>query len=250
MPFELSESKLESSAQAFNRTMLEQLDHIEYRLVTGGEDLEEIYRLRYQSFLDAGMLSEDPSGMLHDRWDDLPNSYRFAIYNDGEIISTLRLHLISREFPYSPAYDTFPEALVERVERGETFLDVSRFAAYGDTGLSALAIPFLSMRLVTVGGLYFKPTCFLYAIKPEHSAFYRRVFSARPIAGPTPFPGLIVPRYLYETLAGENLERVLLRYPFLKGLPAEQRMLFDPAFAGGQPLTVLPTAKYAAFEAA
>lgn len=234
----------ETSAQAFNRSMLEQLDRVEYRLVTGGEDLEVIYRLRYESFLQAGMLDRDPSGMLRDRWDDLPNSYRFAAYYDGELMSTIRLHHISRDFPYAPAYDTFPEALAERVERGETFLDVSRFAASVNVGPSPLAIPFLTMRLVTVGGLHFGQTAFLYAIKPEHTAFYRRVFSAKCIAGPKPFPGLVVPRFLYETLAGENLMRVLARYPFMSGTRSEQRMLFGHVSGAGVPLTVLPTAKY------
>lgn len=233
----------ETSTQAFNRTMLEQLDQIEYRQIVGGEDLEDIYRLRYDAFLQAGMLAEDPSGMLQDRWDDLPNSYRFGIYSGGELVSTMRIHLISASFPHAPAYDTFTDALAERVANGETFIDISRFAAYSDTGLSSLAIPFLSTRLVTVAGLHFRPTAFLYAIKQEHSAFYRRVFSAKSIAGPTPFPGLIVPRYLYETLAGENLERVLERYPFMRATKSEQRMLFDGT-SNGLPLTVIPTARY------
>lgn len=34
---------------ALNRSMMELLDHVEYRLITGGEDQEAIYRLRYNS---------------------------------------------------------------------------------------------------------------------------------------------------------------------------------------------------------
>ncbi|TGQ60656.1 hypothetical protein EN848_33470, partial [bacterium M00.F.Ca.ET.205.01.1.1] len=38
-----------------NRTMMQLLEHVEYRLITGGEDLEAIYRLRYQSYVKSGM---------------------------------------------------------------------------------------------------------------------------------------------------------------------------------------------------
>lgn len=232
------------TADGFNRSILEQLEHVEYRRVSSGEDLESVYRLRYDSFLRAGMVKEDASHMLSDRWDDLPNSFRFAVYYDGNLMSTVRIHYIEKAFPYSPAYDTFPEALAERVDNGGTFIDVSRFAAFGNTGPSTLAIPFLSMRLVTLAGLFFSKADVLYAIKPEHSAFYRRSFSAHCIAGPKMFPGLVVPRFLYETPSGDNRRRVLDRFPFMRGTRSEQRMLFGDQ-AASAPLTVLPTAKYA-----
>jgi hypothetical protein len=235
----------ETSAQALNRSILSQLDHVEYRLVTGGEDLEDIYRLRYNSFRQAGMLDSNPTGMLEDRWDDLPNSYRFAVYYDGELMSTIRLHHISREFPCAPAYDTFPEAMVERVANGETFIDGTRFAAYHDIAPSPMSVPFLTIRLALVASSYFEQTSCLSAIKPEHTAFYKRMFGAKCIAGPTLYPGLVVPRFLYETPCGRNLDQVLTRYPFMRSTKSEQRMLFGKADEAGSPLTILPTAKYA-----
>lgn len=235
----------EVSADAFNRSIFDQLEHVEYRLVTGGEDLEDIYRLRYDSFLRAGMLNADPSGMLHDRWDDLPNSYRFAVYYDGQLMSTMRLHHITRDFPYAPAYDTFPEALAERVAKGESFIDGTRFAAYADIAPSPLSIPFLTIRLALVASSWFGQTACLSAIKPEHTAFYKRMFDAKAIAGPTLYPGLVVPRYLYETPCGENLIKVLTRYPFMQSTKSEQRMLFGDGSRMGAPLTVLPTARFA-----
>lgn len=239
----------DASVQAFNRSILDQLDHVEYRLISGGEDLEDIYRLRYDSFLRAGMLESDPSGMLQDRWDDLPNSYRFAVYYDGELMSTMRINYVSSACPSSPASDTFPEVMTERVARGETFVDVSRFAAYENVGPSPLSVPFLTMRLVTVATSYFRQTGCLYAIKPEHTAFYKRMFSASCVAGPKPFPGLVVPRFLYETPCGDNLPRVLARYPFMHSTKSEQRMLFGSLERGEAPLTILPTAKYASMAA-
>src|SRR6187402_2634448 len=106
-----------------NRSIMQLLEHVDYRLITGGEDLEAIYRLRYQSYLRSGMCGPIASGMFEDRWDNLPNSYRFGVYFDGHLVSTLRIHYISREHPYSPSVDAYPEVLAERLARGETFID-------------------------------------------------------------------------------------------------------------------------------
>src|SRR5690606_23978884 len=99
------------------------LEHVEYRLVTGGEDLEELYALRYRSYLQSGMCGPIAGGMFVDSWDELPNCYRFGVYYDGRLVSTLRLHYISREHPRSPSVDGYPEVLTERLARGETFVD-------------------------------------------------------------------------------------------------------------------------------
>jgi len=103
-----------------NRTMMQLLEHVEYRLITGGEDLEAIYRLRYQSYLRSGMCGPIASGMFEDRWDNLPNSYRFGVYCYGELVSTLRFHYISSEQPYSPSVDAYPDELLPRLARGDS----------------------------------------------------------------------------------------------------------------------------------
>ncbi|MGE0279447.1 MAG: hypothetical protein AB7P20_02375 [Rhizobiaceae bacterium] len=237
-------SKLQDRFNSFNETILDLLEHVEYRLVTGGEDLEAIYRLRYESFLKAGMLDPKPIRMLEDRWDDLPNSYRFAVYIDGDLAGTLRVNHVTRDMPYAPAMDTFPELLVSRVERGETFIDLTRFAADPDKAPVPGVLPFITLRLAMMANHYFKPTSALAAIKEDHAAFYRRVFDGFKIGGPTPYPGLVVPRYLYEVRCGEYLNKTIERFPFFRSSPVEQRMLFGSLPADRDPLTVLPTAKY------
>ena len=69
-----------SGASAFTRTILSLLDRIEYRFCDSGEDLEAIYRLRYNAYLQAGMVRPDASRMVADSFDDLPNSFRFGVF--------------------------------------------------------------------------------------------------------------------------------------------------------------------------
>lgn len=87
-------------------------------------------------------------------------------------------------------------------------------------------LPFITLRLAPVATCYFNQTSCLAAIKPDHAAFYRRIFNAFQIGGPAPYPGLIVPRYLYEAPCGDNLAKTLARFPFFRSSPIETAHAF------------------------
>lgn len=235
----------EHGGSTLNRSMMQLLEHVEYRLVTGGEDLEEIYRLRYHSYLHSGMCGPIAGGMFEDRWDDLPNCYRFGVYFDGRLVSTLRLHYISSEHPYSPSVDGYPEVLTERLARGETFVDGTRFATDADSAPAPGVLPFLTLRLGMVASCYFGQTSVVVPIKLEHSAFYHRIFNASQQSEGKVLPGLQSAAALFEIPCGENLRQTLERFPFFKSTPTEQRLMFgNPAINRLTPQTIVPTAKY------
>lgn len=228
-----------------NRSMMQLLDHVEYRLITGGEDQEAIYRLRYNSYRRSGMCGPIASGMFEDRWDNLPNAYRFGVYCYGQLVSTLRFHYITSECPCSPSVDAYPEILKERLARGETFIDGTRFAADPASAPSPGVIPFLTLRIAMVASCYFGQDSVLTPVKMEHSAFYVRYFQAVQRTEGKVFPGVLPPLALFEIPAGENMRLTLKRLPFFRSTPMEQRMMFgNPAINRLTPLTILPTAKY------
>lgn len=234
-----------ADALTFNQTILALLEHVEYRPIAAGDDLDAIYKLRYNSYVHAGILKPNALGLITDRYDELPNSYRFGVYYDGELISTLRLHYLSREFPDAPATDLYGDLLQSRLQRGETFIEGTRFAADTERAPLPSVVPFLTLRLGMVASCYFGQTAVLTAIKPDHAAFYRRIFNAAQISGPVSYPGLTVPGVLFETACGNNLRDTLRRFPFFQSNLVEQRMLFAPRHRSEpHPLTVLPTAKY------
>ena len=82
--------KQEAEVSSFTRSVLNLLERVEYRFCDRGEDLEAIYRLRYKSYLKAGMLKPNATRMVTDSFDDLPNSYRFGVFYDGHLVSTLQ----------------------------------------------------------------------------------------------------------------------------------------------------------------
>ncbi len=229
----------------FARNVLALLDHVEYRRCENGEDLEAIYRLRYDSYLATGMVEPDPARMVIDQYDELPNSYRFGVFIDGSLVSTIRLHHVSREHPHSPSMTVFGDDLHPRLEAGETFVDPSRFAADLDVAKQHRVLPYLTLRLAVVACGYFNPTFCLTAIKEEHASFYKRIFNASQALAPRSYPGLNVPVHLFQSRTSENMDNTLRRFPFFHSTEAERRLLFaKPAQGELAPLTILPTARY------
>jgi len=229
----------------FNRSVFSVLEEVEYRLCEKGEDLEAIYRLRYDSYRNAGMVKEDAARTVTDHYDELPNSYRFGIFYRGTLVSTIRLHYVDRANPVAPSCTVFGDILEPRLKAGESFIDPSRFAADNEWSRTLRVLPYVTLRLAVVACKYFNPTCCLTAIKEEHSAFYHKVFRSVPTTGPRDYPGLTVPVHLLESNCAKNLDNIIGQYPFFRSTAFEQRMLFERPKKGEiGPLNILPTAKY------
>jgi hypothetical protein len=231
-------------ASAFVNAVFSVLKDIEYRRCDSGEDMEDIYRLRYNSYLAAGMIRANESRKIQDDLDDSPNSYRFGVYYDGNLVSTLRLHYISAQYPDAPSVRVFKDVLIPRLEAGETFIDPSRFAADGQWAATLRVLPYVTLRLAMVARHYFNPTAILTAIKEEHAGFYKRVFESEAVVEGRTYPGLTMPVFLYQSRCPEPLASVEARYPFFASSPIERRLLFDRSGPAKFALTVLPTVKY------
>lgn len=234
-----------SEVSPFVKSVVTVLENIEYRLCDSGEDLEAICRLRYDSYVMSGMMRPDASRSVVDAFDDLPNSYRFGVFYEGNLVSTLRLHHVSAQFPMSPSVGVFAEELTPRLAAGESFVDPSRFAAQPEWSSALRVLPYITLRLAVVACKYFNPTYCLTAVKEEHASFYKRIFRSTVAAEPRTYPGLTMPVFLFQSKCSDNMEDTIQRFPFFKSTPLERRMLFERPKPGDlRPLTVLPTAKY------
>jgi len=236
-----------SAASAFTRSVLSVMDRIEYRFCDSGEDLEAIYRLRYEAYLQAGMLKPNASRMVADEFDELPNSYRYGVFFEDRLVSTIRLHYVSARYPTSPSVRVFNDILAPRLDAGETFIDPSRFAADSEWSATLRVLPYVTLRLAVVACAYFKPTYCLTAVKEEHAAFYNRIFLSEEAAPLRDYPGLTVPVSLFQSECAVNQSKTEARFPFFRSTPLEQRLLFQrPKLGELAPLTILPSTRYLA----
>jgi hypothetical protein len=231
---------------AFARNVSALLERTEYRRCDKGEDLEDIYRLRYASYRLNDLVAENPDHIVHDPFDELPNCHRFGVYIDGHLVSTIRLHHVSKACSQSPSTSVYPDILLPRVAAGDSFIDPSRFAADREWSRIYPQIPYLTLRLAGMACFHFNAPYCISMIREDHSAFYKRVYRSRPIGEARQYGGVInCFALLYQADVLAIQDETFSRFPFFKSTALEQRMLFArPGDGELAPLTILPTAKY------
>lgn len=235
---------------AFSRNVLKLMERIEYRRCEGGgEDLEDIFRLRYNSYLSAGMIQSDVSRTVIDAYEDLPTTITYGVYYDGTLVSTVRIQHASQEDPRCPSMKVFGDILEPRIAAGESFIDPSRFAADLEWSASLKVLPYITLRLPMLACRYFGTNACLQAIKGEHAAFYKRVFVAEPLVQGRTYPGLTCPVDLWQSPSPLVWQQGTRRFAFFRASPMEERMLFGKRSPENAPLTILPTAKYLSYAA-
>ena len=239
----MNATKASPGSSAFARSVLKFLEKVEYRRCDRGEDFESICRLRYRAYDAGGLLPASEENKISDDLDGLPNCHNFGVYYDGALISTLRIHHLTRETPNGPSTAVYNDLLRPRLEKGERFVDPSRFASDPDWSRDHTEIPYVTLRLAGMACLYFNVPYCLSTIRPEHSAFYRRVFRSKQIGELRNYPRFIRKVGLYQADVQDNITWSYARYPFFRATELEQKLLFDrPSSGADAPLTILPTA--------
>jgi N-acyl-L-homoserine lactone synthetase len=220
-------SEYEGPQSSFSDRVAKLLDRIDYRRADSIEQREAIFRLRYQAYLRDGTISPNSAKSFSDHYDDTDNAYLFGLYVDGELVSSIRIHVATKERPYFPTLEVFPEYLRPELDAGKIIIDPTRFVA--DERLSRIhrALPYATLRLCGMTARYFGADMLLAAVRAEHQAFYRRVFQHRMVWAPRPYPLLAKPISLmtidYRTVA----DQVHRRYPFFNSTFFERRILFE-----------------------
>jgi hypothetical protein len=250
-PAESRLAPLPEPQNAFSNRVAELLDRLDCRLAESPEEREAIFRLRYQAYLREGAISPNASETFSDPYDDSPNARIFGLYLDGELASSIRIHVTSAEHSDFPSHHVFPDLLDPELRAGRVIVDPTRFVT--DKALSQLnpGLPYATLRLCWLAAEHFHAEHFLVAIRTEHQAFYRRTFRHRLICDARPYPLLAKPISLMTVDVAAVAEQVYQRYPFFRSTFFERRMLFErklwmPAVAMPHEATVLAIKDYRA----
>ena len=218
-------SAAEPSTAALGRNS-DLLDQVDYRLAQTPEEKEQIYNLRYRAYLREGAVQPSAEQRVTDQYDDLPNSWTFGVYLFGELYSSVRISVLTSEWRQSTSADVFPEILLPRLDRGEVMIDPTRFVADPDQVKRVPELPYLTTRLAYMACEHFNADLGLAIVRPEHQAFYRRVFLHETIAEPRLVPGLTKPFGLMAADFPTFRKKVFERYPIMRSTAFERRMLF------------------------
>jgi len=202
-------------------------DRVDYRSIETPAEKDSIYLMRYRAYLHGGLILPSESQRVSDRYDEAPNAWTFGIYVDGELCSSLRIHVLTSDWRMSYATELFGDVLHPRLDQGEVFIDPARFVADPEKAQRFPELPYLTLRLAYLACEYFNADTGLALVRTEHQAFYRRVFLHETIAEPRSFPNVLKKVALMTSGFRDLREQVLARFPIMRSTAFERRMLFE-----------------------
>ena len=119
--------QINPSPSRFAERVLRFLERVEYRRAEKDEDKDAIYRLRYDAYIREGAIAPNASGRFTDRFDEAGNVWIVGMFIDGELASSIRLHVaVSPDAPL-PATTVFPDILEPRLRERQVIIDPTRF---------------------------------------------------------------------------------------------------------------------------
>ena len=203
------------------------LPEIEYRLATSPAELEEIYRLRYKAYLRTKEIDADPAERFSDYYDRMDNCWIFGVYADDELISSVRMHVISQKWRKGPALDVFPDIVSPLIESGKTLIDPTRFVADAVAKRKYPELAYVTLRAPSMACVCFDADYSLATVKAEYQPFYERIFNARALCEPRPYPALNHRISLMLIDVRDVRDGLMARHNAFYSTVADWHMLFD-----------------------
>jgi N-acyl-L-homoserine lactone synthetase len=202
------------------------LERVEYRRALSDADRDAIFRLRYDAYLKEGAIEPSFGRRFSDRYDDLDNGWVIGLHIDGQLISSMRIHVGTREFPQMVATDVFPEYVQPELDAGKIIVDPTRFVVDPASARPYPELPYLTVRIGHMAAEHFAADLVLATVRAEHQAFYRRVFGHAVVCPPRPYPTLIKPLSLMKLDYPATRREIMRRYPFFGSTVAERSAVF------------------------
>ena len=225
----------------FALTLIDLLDRVRYRRVSPQDQLDPVYRLRYEAYRREDFIPINAQEITKDAFDEAPNCHCFGVYIDDRLVSSIRLHIVTAEEPTSPSRGIWPEVLGPIIESGGSYVDPSRFTADHDASLAYPALPYLTLRMAVMACEYFETSYCISSVRPEHGPFYRRIFGLEQMAGLGTWGELTFPVYLFGARVPVIYDRIMTRFPFFMSTAEERETLFGT----GEATAIAPSARQA-----
>lgn len=199
----------------------------DYRRADTPEEREAIYRLRYDAYLSERSILPNAEERFTDPFDETGNAWIFGIHLDGKLVSSIRLHVGTQEYPELPSARVFPEYLLPQLAAGKIIIDPTRHVVDRHATRRYPQLVYLTMRLGWIAAEYFRSDMVLAAVRVEHQAFYKRTFGHQLVWGARPYPLLEKPISLMTLDYFAERDRVNRGYPFFRSTFFERRMMFE-----------------------
>lgn len=184
-----------------NRSSTEKV--YEAQLVTDDVTRQEVYALRYRSYLSQGHIVPNETGLLHDRFDEMPTTKTVVVRANGRAVGSIRTCFLRRgPGPSSPCRESYPDEIETLLassgpkRAGFDGVEFNRMVrapeAADDQGLV-----FMLLRLAGHLALAEDFRVIVTCVRGHHVPFYRRL-RLEEAGAPKIYPGLTCPMVLLQ----------------------------------------------------
>jgi hypothetical protein len=231
--------QVSSEARRFADRVAEMLERVEHRPAICEADREAAYRLRYEAYLRQNLLNERLEATLYDEiYDQSPNSLITMTHIDGELASTVRVHVIADGAAVSPALDVFPDVLAPCLRERRVIIDPSRLAARADMARRFPELPYFALRPPWMAAQHFNADVIVVSCAIGHVGYYRRTFRAKAWSDLRSYPKVTAKVVCVGLEFAAERDGVEARYPSFRSTPAEREALFGEfSLSLGRPCT-------------
>jgi hypothetical protein len=208
-----------------------QLSHFSKRvtckLASSYVERDAIFKLRYQSYLRAGLISENSFGRCIEPADHADSTYLIGLCIDRRLVSSLRLQIGSLATPNFSSLELFPDVLEPILRNDKTVIDMSCVVTDGELARPYVWLPYMNLRSWIMAAEHFHADYIAAAVRPQHQVFYQRVLNCELHSELRLLPhhltgvGLVILDY------ASSAKRLYENLPFLRSTACERQQLFE-----------------------
>jgi hypothetical protein len=203
------------------------LKRVTCRLARSYVERDSIFRLRYQSYLRAGLISSNSFGRHIEPADHAANAYLVGLYVDRKLVSSLRLQIGRATAPMFSSLELFPNLLEPLLRSDKIVVDMSCVATDGELARSYVWLPYLNLRSWIMAAEVFHADYIAAAMRPQHQLFYERVLNFGQRSELRPLPHHLTGVSLVIIDFPSSVNRLYENLPFLRSTPPERQQVFE-----------------------
>jgi hypothetical protein len=197
------------------------------RLASSYVERNAIFKLRYRSYLRAGLISQNAFGRYIEEHDHAANSHLIGLYVDRRLITSLRIQIGTRTTPIFPSLELFPDILGPLLRNKATVIDMSCVATDALFARPYALLPHLILRTWILAAEHFQADYIAAAARPQHQLFFKRALDAELHSEMRQSPHRPEPVGLLTLNFGVSAKRLYDNLPFLRSTSNERYGLFE-----------------------
>jgi hypothetical protein len=197
------------------------------RVARSYPERDAIFKLRYQSYLRAGLVSQNSFLRHIEPADHATNASLMGLYVDRRLISSLRLQISNASSPYFSSLELFPHVLEPLMGSDKTIIDMSRVVTEGELARRYAWMPYLILRSWMMAAEHFRADYISAAMRPQHLLFYRRLLDSELHSEIRRAPDDPTTLGLVTVCFASSAKRLYENLPFLRSTPFERQQLFE-----------------------